>query len=220
MVTVLITGANRGIGLEQARLHAERGDEVLAVCRVSSGELRELRVEVHEGVEMSDGGSIGRLADALAHRPLDRVVANAGIRREDAFESLDFDAIREQLEVNALGPLRLVHAVRKALRPGAKVVLISTRMGSIGDNESGGEFGYRMSKAALNMAGVNLAHALRPRAVAVLLLHPGYVRTGLTGGAGLIDAREAAERLVALADRLTLADSGTFWHAEGKPLAW
>lgn len=221
METVLITGATRGIGLEMARHHVERGDRVIAVCRKASDALRNTGAEIIDKVDMADGVTIDSLSTFFEMHSIDRLIANAGLRGLEGYDDIDYDAIRYQFEVNALGPLRLVRTLDDALRDGAKVILISTRVASLKDNTGGGEFGYRMSKAALNMAGVNLAIALKPREIAVLMLHPGFVRTALTGGEGLIDAHQSADALVSISDRLGLAETGSFWHAvEGSPLPW
>lgn len=213
METVLITGANRGIGIELVKCHISRGDKVIAVCRDSSDALDESGAIIIRGIDMSNAESISSLRSEINAQSISRVIANAGFRGYEDYDTLDFDSIRYQYEVNALGPLRLVQNLDSCLTDGAKVVLISTKVASLKDNESGGEFGYRMSKAALNMAGVNLAHALKPRKIAVFLLHPGYVRTDLTGGDGLIDADESAAAIVAVTDRKSLEDTGCFWHA-------
>jgi len=213
METVLITGANRGIGLELVKCHLNRGDDVIAVCRESSDVLDKSGARIIRGIDMSDSEAMSSLKSQINGLPIDRVIANAGIRGYEDYDTLDFESIRYQYEVNALGPLRLVQNLDGCLSEGAKVVLISTKVASLKDNESGGEFGYRMSKAALNMGGVNLAHAMKPRKIAVFLLHPGYVRTDLTGGEGLIDADESAAAIVTVTDKMDLEDTGRFWHA-------
>ena len=114
----------------------------------------------------------------------------------------------------------MVRAPLARLGEGARIGLVTSRMGSIGDNTSGGRYGYRMSKAALNMAGVSLAHDLRPRGVAVAILHPGFVRTDMTGGNGLIDPPESARGLADRLEELTLDNTGGFWHMSGEPLPW
>jgi NAD(P)-dependent dehydrogenase (short-subunit alcohol dehydrogenase family) len=142
---------------------------------------------------------------------------------EEALDSLDDAAvarIRHQFEVNALAPLRLTALLAPQFTRGAKLALITSRMGSIADNTSGSYYGYRMSKAALNAAGRSLAHDLAPRGVAVVLLHPGYVQTPMTGGRGDVDAATAASGLLARIDELTPATSGSFVHANGSPLPW
>ena len=144
----------------------------------------------------------------------------AGILRGDSLEALDWDSVQEQIEVNALGPLRTVKALLPNLAQGAKLALITSRMGSIADNSSGGYYGYRMSKAALNAAGVSLARDLAPKKIAVAILHPGYVRTDMTGNHGNVTPEEAAKQLLARIDALTVQSSGTFWHANGEVLPW
>lgn len=218
--TVLVTGANRGIGLELCRQLAARGDRVVAACRKTTAALSALGVRVEEGVDVADDASVAALAGRLGDLSLDLLISNAGVLEHETIEVLDLRSVRRQLEVNALGALRVTSALLARLGPGAKIALISSRMGSIGDNASGGSYGYRMSKAALNMAGVSLAHDLRPRGIAVAILHPGYVRTAMTGGKGWVDAPAAAEGLLRRCDELTLESSGGFWHAEGERLPW
>ena len=220
MARIVISGANRGIGLELVRQLAARGEEVIAACRTASPELAALDVAVHEGVELTDSASVAAFAGAVSARPVDILVNNAGLLSNETLEDLDFDRMRRQYEVNALAPLRLTKALLPALGEGAKVALVTSRVGSLADNSSGGNYGYRMSKAAANMAGVNLAIDLKARGIAVIMLHPGYVRTGMTGGRGMVDADEAARGLIARIDEATLADTGTFWHAEGYELPW
>ncbi len=218
MPTVLITGANRGIGLELTRLYRERGDDVIAACRRSSDALDALGVQVETDVELT--ADLRPFADRLGDRSIDLLICNAGILRSETLDALDVDSIRAQFEVNALGPLKLVAALRSHLARGAKVALVTSRMGSIADNTSGGRYGYRMSKAALNIAGVSLARDLRPADVAVILLHPGFVKTDMTGKTGDVSPAEAASGLVERIDELTMKTSGTFRHARGESLPW
>ncbi|MGI9381768.1 MAG: SDR family NAD(P)-dependent oxidoreductase, partial [Methyloligellaceae bacterium] len=128
--------------------------------------------------------------------------------------------IRRQFEVNTLGPLRVTKALMARLGRGSKVAIVSSWMGSLAENTAGGSYGYRISKCAVNMAGLNLAHDLRPQGIAVVLLHPGYVSTDMTGGGGTVDPEDAARGLIARIDALTLDKTGTFWHAEGHELPW
>ena len=220
MSTAVITGANRGIGLELARqLHA-RGDHVVAACRQTSDELGELGVRVVEGVDVSSEAGASRLAEALSGDHVDLLINNAGVLSKETLDDLDLDRIRHQFEVNALGPLRVTAALLPRMGSGAKIGLVTSRMGSIDDNTSGGSYGYRMSKAALNMAGKSLAEDLKDRGIAVAILHPGFVRTGMTGGEGFIDPPEAAAGLVARLDELTMETTGGFWHSNGERLPW
>jgi len=220
MATVCITGANRGIGLELARLFSERGDEVVAGCRTASDGLADLGVRVVDGVDVTDDAAVERLVDSLNGAPVDILVNNAGLLSDESLDDLDFDRMRRQFEINSLGPLRVTAALRRNLGTGSKVAIVTSRMGSIEDNTSGGRYGYRMSKVAVNMAGRSLTHDLRPDGIAVVILHPGFVRTEMTGNTGLIDPPESAAGLIARIDELTLETSGEFRHANGELLPW
>ncbi|PRQ05854.1 hypothetical protein ENSA5_01740 [Enhygromyxa salina] len=220
MATILITGASRGIGLELARQLSARTDEVIATCRRSNSALDELGVRVEAGIDVTDGESLAELDRRLGDLSIDVLINNAGILQPSTLDALDFDAIRRQFEVNAMGPLRVVSSLRARLGSGSKIAIVTSRMGSLADNSSGGSYGYRMSKAAVNMAGVSLAHDLRPEGVAVALLHPGWVQTEMTGGTGHITAQESARGLIARIDALTLETSGGFWHQDGSRLPW
>jgi NAD(P)-dependent dehydrogenase (short-subunit alcohol dehydrogenase family) len=216
----LVTGANRGIGLALCRRLKERGRDVIAVCRRSSPELGALGVRVEAGVDVTSDEAVADLAGRLEGVALDELVCNAGILRDDDLDDRAFDDIRAQFEVNALAPLRVVAALHRQIRRGGKIGLITSRMGSIGDNGSGGHYGYRMSKAALNAAGMSLARDLAPSGIAVAILHPGYVRTDMTDGAGNVDPADAAAQLVDRIDGLGPETTGTFWHANGQVLPW
>ncbi len=220
MALALITGANRGIGLELARQLKARGDEVVAACRTASPALKALGVRVEEGVDVTRPETLEALAGRLEGATLDLLIANAGILELTSLDDLDFDSVRRQFEVNAMGPLRTVVALRAALGEGSKIGIVTSRMGSVSDNDSGGGYGYRMSKTAVNMAGKSLAIDLRPDGIAVALLHPGWVRTEMTGNNGLIDAEDSAAGLLARLDALTLESSGSFWHQNGERLPW
>ena len=223
MNTALITGAAGGIGRELARQLAERGTTVIAVCRKPPADVEPLPVRVEAGIDIATDEGCAALAARVAGVPLDLVIHNAGVLSEESLDVLDAAAaarIRQQFEVNALAPLRLTALLVPQFAKGAKVVLITSRMGSMADNTSGGYYGYRMSKAALNAAGRSLAHDLAPRGVAVAMLHPGFVRTPMTGGRGDVDAATAARNLIARIDELTPASSGGFMHANGSPLPW
>lgn len=219
MSNVLITGGNRGIGLELCKQFAARGDSVIAACRKASKELEATGAEVHAGVEVTDDASVDVLAKALDGRSVDILVNCAGILTRETLEDLGIDRIRQQFEVNAIGPLRLTAALRGNLTKGSKVAIITSRMGSIEDNTSGSRYGYRMSKAAVNMAGRSLAHDLKEKGIAVFLLHPGMVATEMTGRQG-IPPEEAAQGLIARIDELGMENTGTFRHANGETLPW
>ncbi len=221
MPFAVVTGANRGIGLALVSLLAERGYSVLASCRRVSPALAKLGVEIVEGVEVTDDSGIAKLARAVGMRKIDLLIHNAGILEwRERGEMLDVDAIRRQFEVNALAPLRITYALRSALVSRSKLAFITSRMGSIGDNGSGGAYGYRMSKAALNMAAKSLSRDLEATGVAVAILHPGMVKTDMTEGHGQVEPAEAAKGLLARIDALTMATSGGFWHQNGERLPW
>ena len=221
MALSVVTGANRGIGLALCERLVERKSTVVAACRSASSELKKLGVEVVENVEVTDDGGIERLVRAVGKRDVELLINNAGILLwAKEFPELDVAGIRKQFEVNALGPLRMTAALRGRLTKGSKVALVTSRMGSIDDNSSGGGYGYRMSKAALNMAGKSLAVDLKGAGIAVAILHPGMVRTEMIGGRGQVEPSEAARGLLARIDELTLETSGGFWHANGERLPW
>lgn len=220
MGIAVVTGANRGIGLELVRQLKERGASVVAVCRRSSPELDALRVRVESDCDLTRPAAWSRLAERLASDEIDLLIQNAGMLVGDSLGHVDPAGLRAQFELNAVAPLCLTQALVPRLRAGAKVALITSRMGSMGDNGSGGYYGYRMSKAALNAAGVSLARDLAPRGVAVVILHPGAVRTGMTGGHGMIDAEESVRGLLQRIDELRLETTGRFLHQNGEVLPW
>lgn len=219
MGTVVITGSNRGIGLELTRQFAARGDEVIAVCRQRSNELAEAGVSIVDGIDVTDADSVDRLARELDGTTIDILLNNAGMLKSETFGNIDFDLMLKQYSVNTLGPLRVTEALADNLVKGSKVIIISSRVGSIDDNSSGGNYGYRASKTAVNQIGMNLKHEFEPRGISVALLHPGLVATEMTGGRG-ISAKESAAGLIQRIDELGLETSGGFWHAEGYRLPW
>jgi NAD(P)-dependent dehydrogenase (short-subunit alcohol dehydrogenase family) len=219
VATVLVTGSNRGIGLELCRQYHARGDDVIAVCRSSSPELEELGARVVANIDVANGDDVAKLADELTGVELDILINNAGILRPDTIDSVDFDDMLELYRVNTLGPLRVTRALRKNLGKGSKVGIVTSRVGSIEDNSSGNNYAYRVSKAAANMVGMNLRHDLGTGGIAVALLHPGLVATDMTGGRG-VSPQDAASGLIARMDELNLENTGGFWHAEGYPLPW
>jgi NAD(P)-dependent dehydrogenase (short-subunit alcohol dehydrogenase family) len=224
MSTFLVTGANRGIGLAFSRLLQARGERVVAVCRAPSAELEALAahgLRMEAGLDFAEEGAPAELVHRLDSLPLDGVILNAGILEVSGLEDLDPGDVRRQFEVNAVAPLRLARALIASMPEGAKLALITSRMGSIADNGSGGYYGYRMSKAALNMAGRSLAIDLRPRGIAVAILHPGLVSTRMVGFTPQgISPEHAAQGMLERIDALSLKSSGSFWHANGEMLPW
>lgn len=219
MPTVLVTGANRGIGLALVRAFEARGDDVIACCRTSSGGLAATGARIEE-LDVTSTDSVKALDERLGDTTLDLLVNNAGILRHGGLDDLDVDAIRDQFEVNALGPLRVTAGLRRHLARGSKVAIVTSRMGSISDNTSGGAYGYRMSKAAVNAAGRSLSLDLSHHGIPVVLLHPGWVRTDMTSGRGNWGPEDAAAGLIERMDALDMDSTGTFWHANGESLSW
>lgn len=220
MTTTVITGANRGIGLELCRQAVDRGDQVVAVCRKPSAELESLGLRVLDGIDVASQDGPRQLSEQLSGVAIDLLINNAGILSRQTLGELDVDEIRRQFEVNSLGPLRVTAALRHNLRRGSKVAIVTSRMGSIADNTSGGHYGYRMSKAAVNMAGASLAHDLKEDGVAVILLHPGYVSTDMTAHKGSVEPEDSAAGLLSRIDALDLDTSGEFRHMDGSQLPW
>ena len=221
MSTYLITGANRGIGLELVRQLKDRGEDVIATCRESSQELNSLSVRVETNVDITSGDSVIKLKENINDTRIDVLIQNAGIAEFNSLSSLDPRSIVHQFEVNALSPLCFVQTMLSQLSQSAKIALISSRMGSIEDNSSGGSYGYRMSKVALCMAGKSLSVDLKPRGISVAILHPGLVSTRMTGfTSNAIQPKESVKGLIERIDALTLGNSGTFWHSNGEILPW
>lgn len=221
MATYLVTGANRGIGYEYCKQLKERGDDVIAICRHSSDELDQLGVQIETNTDISDDKAIQSLVDTLEGKTIDVLINNAGIYRQSNLNDLNIDGIREQFEVNTLAPLKLTQALLPNLKEGSKIAIMTSRMGSIKDNTSGGTYGYRMSKAAVSMAGKSLSQDLKDKGIAVAILHPGLVSTGMTNfnDSGISPA-ESVKGLLDRIDQLTLENTGTFWHSNGEELPW
>ncbi|MDL0430458.1 SDR family oxidoreductase [Marinobacter sp. TBZ242] len=218
--TVVITGANRGIGLELARHYAAEGCDVIGVCREASAELEEVAARIIDGVDVTTDNGIQKLTEGLKGQSIDLLINNAGLLQDEKLGSIDFDSIRAQMEINAYAPLRVAEALVSQIPSGGKIANITSRMGSIADNDSGGRYGYRASKAALNAFGKSLAIDLKPRGIAVAQLHPGYVQTRMVNFGGLITPEESAKGLAARIENLTLENTGSFWHSNGEELPW
>jgi len=219
-INVLITGANRGIGLALCKNYLQKGAQVVAVCRKPSEELKALSVEIVDSVDVSTKQGIQNLKAQIKDRQIDLLINNAGILRSQSFSNLNYDEMLEQFEVNTLGPIRVVEALFDNLVSGSKIAMITSRMGSIEDNTSGGSYGYRMSKCALNIAGKSMAIDFKSKGIAVALLHPGYVQTEMVNFGGDISADLSAERLTQRIEELSLENSGSFWHSNGELLPW
>ena len=222
---IVITGANRGIGFAMATICSQRGDSVYALCRKSSPQLGALGVKVIENIDIATNAGIAKTQSVLANVTIDLLINNAGILRDESLNDFNHSTITEQFNVNALAPLALTQALLSNFSAGSKIAFITSRMGSITDNGSGGRYGYRMSKAALNIGAMSLAKDLTEQQIAVGIYHPGYVQTEMVNAVGStsngdISANVAAERLLALMDNLTMNESGVFKHSNGEILPW
>ena len=220
MKTCVVTGANRGIGLELCIQFLARRYGVYGVCRKASSALRASGAKIIDGVDVADDRQVAELGKRFEGVKVDVLVNNAGILTRETLSDFNIERIRKQFEVNSIGPLRVTVALLPNLKQGSKIAIITSRMGSIGDNTSGERYGYRMSKAAVNIAGVSLSHDLKDRGIMVGIIHPGYVRTGMTDNNGLIDPPESVRGIMARIDELTLENSGSFWHENGELLPW
>jgi len=220
MATVLVTGANRGIGLAFARAFAARGDRVIGTARRAADvtELQQVADEVLP-LDVTDDDSVSALTLAIGETPIDLLVHNAGILVRDDLDDLDPAVFMQQVEVNALGPLRVTRALRPHLARAAapRIVCITSRMGSITDNTSGRMYGYRASKAALNAVVKSLSIDLPWPVYAV---HPGWVATRMTDHEGPLTPDQSVANMLALLDRLGPEHTGRFFHCEGHELPW
>ena len=219
MKTALITGANRGIGFALTQEYLAQGWEVVAVCRTSSTELGATKAKVVAGIDVTSMADIHRLTTQLTGR-IDLLINNAGILHVDNLGDIGFENVNQQFLVNAQAPVQLTEALLGHLNNGAKIAFITSRMGSIADNSSGGYYGYRMSKAALNAGAKSLSIDLKPRGIAVAILHPGYVQTAMVNFGGDISAEESAKRLSKRIAEFNLQNTGSFWHSNGESLPW
>jgi NAD(P)-dependent dehydrogenase (short-subunit alcohol dehydrogenase family) len=226
MPSVFITGCNRGIGLEFAHQFAAAGWRVHAACRqpASASALNSVAGEVRvHALDIADDGQIAAVAAVLGNEPLDLLINNAGImRRNDGLGSTDVGAWLDLFRVNSIAPLRLAEALLPALERGARklIVSITSKMGSIADNGSGGSYAYRSSKAALNMAMKSLAVDLQPRGFTVVVFHPGWVKTDMGGAGATVAPKDSVAGMRAKIAALTPADNGGFFNFDGKKLPW
>lgn len=222
--TVLITGANRGLGLEFARQYAADGWHVIGTARkpAAADDLNALSVEVAQ-LDVADPDSIAALAASLEGRPIDMLINNAGIfPRVNKIEEIDFDAYSRTLEVNTVGPVRVTRALLPHLRMGDRktVVNITSRLGSIELNNSGVFYGYRESKSALNMFTKTLALELKPEGFTCLTIHPGWVQTDMGGANANLTPEESISGMRATIEKLGTEDSGTYWSYAGEEVPW
>ena len=220
MTNYLITGANRGVGLGLCEAVAKRGDTFIATCRKPSAELLALKGQVIDNIDITDTNAPQQVIQALGDQKIDILINNAGIAKQSRLSDHNTNGIIAQFEVNALAPLVFTQAMLPHLNSPAKIAFITSRMGSIADNSSGGRYGYRMSKAALNSAAKSISLDLKDQHIAVGILHPGHVKTDMTAHHGLINVETSSQLLLERIDQLTDANTGTFWHANGEVLPW
>ncbi len=221
MHTVLITGASRGIGREFATQYLADGWRVIATCRDPAAS--DLAGEVH-ALDVTDPASVAALGRALDGEAIDLLINNAGIYgpRDVSFGAIDYDAWEEVLRVNTLGPLRVAEALADQVARSQRKLMafVSSKVGSIADNSSGGKYIYRTSKTALNMAIKSLSIDIAGRGVTCLLFHPGWVRTDMGGAGGLIDAQTSVAGMRGVIERAAASGTGLFFSYDGQELPW
>lgn len=229
MKTFFVTGANRGIGLalvgrfleDGAFVHAAARDPLRAEELHRLGKKYESRLAIH-ALDVTSDAACAALGREIPAHSIDVLVNNAGVASEwgENLRSLRYDDARKNYEVNVLGVLRTTAALEEGLKPGAWVLNVTSRMGSIADNTSGGAYGYRLAKAAQNMATKNLAIELRGSKIGVVAVHPGWVRSAMGGAGAPVEPEDCAKNIANLLAKLTPKDSGKFFHADGSELPW
>jgi NAD(P)-dependent dehydrogenase (short-subunit alcohol dehydrogenase family) len=222
--TVLITGANRGIGLELARQYASDGWQVIGTARdpAAAKDLMELEVQIVQ-LDVTDQGSVDRLADELGDQPIDVLINNAGVLSMlRSIKDIDFDQFNRAMAVNAVGPIRVTQALLTNLQAGEtrKIINISSIAGSITSKTSGGMYGYSESKAALNMFTRSLAGELGAAGFICIVIQPGWVQTDMGGSSAPVTVQESVAGIRDVVDKLTAADNGEFWTYDGQRLPW
>ncbi|MCF6764481.1 SDR family oxidoreductase [Thiotrichales bacterium 19S3-7] len=222
--TVVITGANRGIGLAMLKYYLDQGHHVIATCRELSGELLKLTknsdLDVIDKVDITNQQSIDAMLNKIKPKTIDILINNAGQWCNDSLANFDLEQMMHNMKVNAFGSLAVTHALLPLVNDGAKIIMITSKMGSISDNQSGGRYGYRMSKAALNAAARSLSIDLKVEGISVAMIHPGWVKTDMGGESALIDAQSSVKGIAAVIDDLTLNNSGTFYNYDGQLIHW
>jgi len=223
-MTVLVTGANRGIGLELVRQMRARGHQVIGTARKpeQAMELKETGARVVQ-LDVTDSNSIRAMAEQLKGQRIDLLINNAGMLGHNAqsFAETDFDQVIATFDVNSLGPMRVTQALLPNILAGSgkTVIQISSTMGSIANN-SGGYYGYRASKAALNMLNSSLALELADRGITSVVIHPGWVQTRLGGENAAITVEDSVTGMVQVIAKLGPEDSGRFLDYQGEELPW
>lgn len=220
MPTAVVTGANRGIGLEFCRQLAQRGYHVVALCHKSSRELSSLDVHIEKGIDVREEKKLKTLKRKFKTH-IDLLINCAGVLYTDDLKNPNYDIYLEQFDVNALGPLRVTRAFLPLLSKGSKIMMISSRAGSLAREKRCPDFyGYRMSKTALNMLSVCLATELKPKGIAVGIFHPGYVKTRMVDFKGDIEPHASVNGMLEKVEDLNLRNTGTFWDYKGNVVPW
>ena len=224
----LITGANRGIGLEFVKQLTKRGDSIIATARdLSAAEELSALAKEHDNLrlvslDISDDASIAKLAADLSE-PIDVLINNAGCYgNSGTFPNINFELIARDYQINAIGTLKVCSALLDNVKAGDKKIIasISSKMGSIGDNSGGGAYGYRMSKVGLNMASRSMSRDLQNAGVSVFVLHPGWVQTDMGGANAMITPTQSVEGMLRTIDVATMEHSGRFWEWNGNEIPW
>lgn len=224
MATWLITGANRGIGLEMVRQLAARGERVLATARDpgAASELRSLAAHVYP-LDVANPLSAADLGGALAGSEIDILVNNAGVSSTSkSIAELDAKEMAGVFAVNAIGPIITTKALLGPLRAGGRklIVSITSQLGSIANNTGGSTYAYRASKAALNQMNRSLANELASEGFTCVAVHPGWVKTDMGGSAAPLTPEQSVRSMLGVFARLTSRDSGAFLNYDGQPLPW
>jgi NAD(P)-dependent dehydrogenase (short-subunit alcohol dehydrogenase family) len=229
--SVLVTGANRGLGLEFVRQYAQAGWKTYAGCRSpkSAKELKALQdqhadlITVLE-LDVTDAASVRTAAEKLRDEPIDLLLNNAGVGSPPAQKigNLDYAAWSRVLDANVLGPARMIEAFVENVAKGRdkRIVTVTSRMGSIADNSSGGSYAYRSSKAGVNAVMKSFSIDLAPRGITCVVVHPGWVRTDMGGAGGKLAPAESVKALRSLIAGLKPADAGKFFNVDGRELPW
>lgn len=226
---VVVTGANRGLGLEFVKRYLEIAEGVVATARDPGRAAALAKLAESVGgklsvlpLDVASAASVAAFAAAVPFDTIDLLVNNSGVGgdREDTIEAIDFESLERTLRVNAVGPLRVTRALWGRLAEGATIVHVSSLMGSIADNGSGGRYAYRMSKTALNMAVRSLGYECAARGLTTFAIHPGWVRTDMGGDAAPLSIAESVASMVVAIEAKGSADNGGFFDHDGHPLPW
>jgi NAD(P)-dependent dehydrogenase (short-subunit alcohol dehydrogenase family) len=226
--TVLITGTNRGLGLELTKQYATDGWQVLACCRApNKADALQALAKAHHNItvlplDVADFTQIDALAEKLKAQAVDVLINNAGVYPESSFESLNMEDWAFAFRVNSMAPFKMINAFKTHIANSAlkKAVTLSSKMGSIDDNSGGGSYIYRSSKTAVNMVMKSLSIDLKPLGISVVTLHPGWVQTDMGGPNGLINTQTSVNGLRIVINSLTIENSGKFIAYDGKEIAW